>query len=178
MPVDLTPAAWQLLRESVAALDRKDYEAAEIVCEGIEAWIGHRRTTRATVKKLLDFTLVSEEYSDGRFGGGYCVYLPNETGRAALRRPELIAEILDALMKGGSFTIQNDRIVPLDPSGAPPFNLDAALVEAGMTLADLQRMTGKSRVSLWRWRRGKCPAYVRTIIEQARLQAKMPRSAA
>lgn len=163
MPADLTPAAWRLLRESVTALDRDDDAGAEIVCEGIEAWIGNRRTTRATVDQLLYFTLVSEAYGDG-FGQGYTVYLPNDTGRAALRRPAVLAEILEAFEKGGSFTVRDDRVVPMES----PFDLDTALAEAGMNTSDLERLTGKHRTTVWRWRRGNCPAYVKTIVESAR----------
>lgn len=52
--------------------------------------------------------------------------------------------------------------------------LDRAMQKAGITPSKLALLTGRSRSTVWRWRKGKdpVPAYAWTIIRlQARVQA-------
>lgn len=46
-------------------------------------------------------------------------------------------------------------------------DLEAALIEAGLSHADLIALTGADRRTVWRWRKGKSPvpSYVWTIIK-------------
>lgn len=41
------------------------------------------------------------------------------------------------------------------------------MAELGLGIGDVVALTGKDRRTVWRWRKsGRCPAYVKTIIEQ------------
>lgn len=82
-------------------------EAEDILCNGIECWVGDELTNRQTVNDLIMLTAISavdgmkEEY-----------YEINETGRALLRRPELARDITIALrVTKKPFTIKNDQVV-------------------------------------------------------------------
>lgn len=99
----MTPAATRLL---TAMRDEEE----DLVCDRLECWVGLTRFSRRTVTALLRLTAISE----CRFPGGGETYTLNDTGRALLRRPELEAELMNTLLKGsGSFTIRDDRVVPL-----------------------------------------------------------------
>lgn len=48
-------------------------------------------------------------------------------------------------------------------------DLGKAMTELGLSTSALARMTGRSRISVWRWKQeGRCPVYVQTILEQQR----------
>lgn len=47
------------------------------------------------------------------------------------------------------------------------FDLPSYLEEMGETVGDVARITGRTRVTVWRWKvRGRVPAYVATILRQ------------
>lgn len=94
--------------QMMADADPGDYYNAEIVCDGLQCYIGSRSTSRRTVTALLRHLAISEN-RDGKMAR----YTINETGRAILRRPEIISEIERALLTGGSWTIRDDKIVHL-----------------------------------------------------------------
>lgn len=79
------------------------FEDAEIVCEGIQCWLGDRQVSYRTVQALLRLLLVSE--SGDRQVHRYTL---NDCGRGVLRRPALAEEIAHALRAGGAFTITPD----------------------------------------------------------------------
>lgn len=107
----LTPAMKRLLVAMRTAEEANDLEDAEIVCDGIECWLGDVRTSRATVNRLLCLTLVSES----SWGGGTDVFTINDAGRAVLKRPELADELATALASGRPFTVTDEgTLAPLD----------------------------------------------------------------
>jgi len=111
----LTEAGLRALRLLAEAEDRGDHEAGEIACEGIQCWLGHARVHRRTVADLLRLAALSESTD----GGALQRFRINGTGLAILRRPELSHEVVEALARGGAFTIRDDRVVPLDPGPGP-----------------------------------------------------------
>ena len=95
----------QILREMHDATVREDFENAEIVCEGIECWLGIRRVACVTVDMLLRLVCLSED-SENKVRR----YTINGTGEAVLRRPELVEEIAQALVSRKPFSIKNDQV--------------------------------------------------------------------
>lgn len=112
----LTATQTKWLKALADAEDCGDDYAAEIVCSGIECYIGHDKTSWRTVNALLSCTAISKD----AYGGGCEHFTINSTGRAILRRPELADEVFEAMVRGGgSWTIRDDRLVPLhDQNGA------------------------------------------------------------
>lgn len=86
----MTKAALRTLREMVAAENDGFYEDAEIVCDGVECWVGARRIARATVNVLLRLCLVADQ-SEGN--GGVEHYGLNDEGRALAANPDYVPSI-------------------------------------------------------------------------------------
>ncbi len=107
----LTPGMHRVLRMMDEAEAEGRHEDAELVCEGIHCWVGAVRTNRAVVRLLLRYLLL-RDVSDA---GGIERYALNGTGRAALRRPAILGEVLAALATGRPFTVEDDRLVTLEP---------------------------------------------------------------
>ena len=89
-------------------------EPAEIACEGLACWIGTHRTSHGTVDALLRLCLLSDVSDEG----GIRRLRLSEAGRAARRRPAIVAEISAALAGRRQFGIEDDRVVALP--GEPP----------------------------------------------------------
>lgn len=83
----------------------------EIVCDGLECWIGLRRIAARTVSRLLYMCLIREERM-----GGYRHYSINGTGRAALKDEAVIDRVHAALIRGGSYT-ETGELVTLEVTG-------------------------------------------------------------
>lgn len=105
----LTPGMRRVLELMARAEDEGRHEEAELVCEGIECWVGLARTNRAVVRLLLRSLLV-RDVSDT---GGIERYAVNDTGRAALRRPAVVDEVAQTLARGVPFTVVDDRVVEM-----------------------------------------------------------------
>lgn len=95
----------EVLEDMHKAEQKKRFEDAEVVCDGLECWVGLRRISRRTVDGLLRLTAISPEKFDKS-----SVYVLNDTGRALLKRPDLATELRLALYQGRSFTIENEQI--------------------------------------------------------------------
>lgn len=106
----LTPALRTILEEMRDAEAREDFDAAEIVCDG-QCLVGARRIHHGSVVRLLQLTAISKT-DEGLKAERYRI---NDTGKAILRRPLIIDEIMLALRYGGAFTIKDDRVVLLCP---------------------------------------------------------------
>lgn len=77
--------------------------------EGWKCYCGLTPIHRSTVNSLIRCTAISRAYDDGPY------FVINDTGRAIARRPELADEVYTAIIGGrGSFSIRDDRLVPLD----------------------------------------------------------------
>jgi len=93
---------------SVRALEvlkamRSDPEAnGELVCSGIEVWVGLERTSHSILKKLLQLCLVSKESNPG----GYDIYILNSDGRQIIDDPTYEPPIVDILRKKAGTSIQ------------------------------------------------------------------------
>lgn len=105
----MTPGMRRVMALMALAEDEDRHEDAEIVCEGLACWVGSRRTNRGTVTRLLR-AMVLQDVSCGE---GVERYALNGTGRAALRRPEVLAEVAALVAANASFTVRDDRAVPL-----------------------------------------------------------------
>ncbi len=96
----------KLALQDLDQAEREDrLEDAEIVCDGIECWLGLRRVSYRTVKSLLRLTALS--FSD--LGGGQH-YTLNETGRELLKRPELAHDVRLAIFRGKPFMIVGGKV--------------------------------------------------------------------
>lgn len=80
----LTPAVVRACREMAEAEAREEYEDAEIVGSGIEYWLGLRRVSASTIKKMLMLCLVSSE----GIGTNYERFTLNEDGHGVAKDPE------------------------------------------------------------------------------------------
>jgi hypothetical protein len=99
----MTPGAARVLREMAEDAD------VDLVHEGREAWCGCRRTTPRVVVELLRLAAIKASWMER--DGAAAFYEINETGRALLRRPELEGEVAEALARGRTFTVRDDRVV-------------------------------------------------------------------
>lgn len=109
----MSPAARRILDELAAD------EHCDLIRDGIHAYCGQRPVASRVVSELVWCSAVSPVVPSG--GPGATYYAITNLGRAYRRRPELADEYRLAVMSGnGSFTIKDDRIVPLDPEPARP----------------------------------------------------------
>jgi hypothetical protein len=111
----LTPAQRRVLEKLRDAEDRAEqaadpysYPEYEIVCEGIQCYIGLERTTWAVVNALLRIMAISDTTSNGE---SYHRYSINETGRNVLLDESQILSIREALAEGGAWTWENGKFV-------------------------------------------------------------------
>jgi hypothetical protein len=93
----LTPTQRLILTTLRDAEDASDFHNAEIVCEGIECWIGYMRISRATVNALVRMVLLHYDKV-----GGAEHYTINGSGRAALEDENVIERIQHCLATGQS----------------------------------------------------------------------------
>lgn len=84
----MTKAAHRVLVEMAKAEELKNFEDAEIVCDG-DCWIGNRRIPRKTVTTLLRLVLVAD-VSDVN---GCDRYALNSEGRAMSKDIDYVPEI-------------------------------------------------------------------------------------
>lgn len=99
----MTPGAKRAL-EKLASKDDCD-----ILCEGKVCYVGSRQTTWNVVYELIRIIAI-DDVSDSEKIKRYII---NDTGHAILRRPELEAELKEALWttKRRNFAVTNDRVV-------------------------------------------------------------------
>lgn len=91
----MTKAALQCVEEMALAEESLRYEDAEIVCEGLECWLGQRRVARRTLQVLIRLVLVSRQSNEGECER----YALNEDGRAMAADENYEPRII-ALMRG------------------------------------------------------------------------------
>jgi hypothetical protein len=106
----LSPSMRRTLEELRDNADQERYEDAEIVCDGLECWLGQRRIARMTVNKLQQLTSISD-VSDQN--GGTQRFTINETGRNILKDESQVPELFKALRAGGAWTWRDGKLVPL-----------------------------------------------------------------
>jgi hypothetical protein len=95
--------------DTIAACDKPEYdENDEIVCCGVECWIGMTRISHATVNTLLRLVSISD-VSDAN--GGARRYRINETGRNILADESQISVLVQSLHEGGAWTWREGRLV-------------------------------------------------------------------
>lgn len=104
----LSKRALEVLRSLKAAEEAQRWEEAEIVCDGLDCWMGDQRISRATVNRLL--RIVALSFDDN---GGAEHYTLNGTGRALANDPGLVREVEAAISRGGAFSIVDGRVVDL-----------------------------------------------------------------
>jgi hypothetical protein len=112
----ITRRELEVLRIMAAAEAEGRFEEAEIVTAGRECWLDVVLISKRTVLGLLRCMAVSVESS----GGATERYTINAAGRAIARRPELAAEIQEAVLLGRPFEIEDDRVRLLPEMGAAP----------------------------------------------------------
>jgi hypothetical protein len=111
------PAYKQILHEMARAEAADELDDAELVCEGLLCFLGERRVSLRSVKKLLQLVAIREDsYSESVHR-----YTLNDVGRALVRRPELEGEVREALLRGVNFTVKDDRLVELREDGTFPW---------------------------------------------------------
>lgn len=98
------------LEELRDATDQERYEDAEIVCDGLQCWLGMRRVAWMTVNKLQQFVAISDVSDEN---GGARRFTINETGREILKDESVIYELMKALRTGGAFTWKDGKLVPM-----------------------------------------------------------------
>jgi len=105
----MRPAALRLLQEMLAAEERDDWEDAEVVCEGIYCYVGHRRVHRSTINHLHRYLALCDQ-SDVKGAQRFGL---NEGGRIIARDPAAADQIMAMIMRGKPFTFRGGKAVPL-----------------------------------------------------------------
>lgn len=101
----LSRGAMRILKELA------DDEDCDLISEGIVAYCGSRPVAARVVHELVWSSAV-EAVAPSERGARY--YMISNMGRCYLRRPELADEYREWIMcRRGSFTVKDDRIVPL-----------------------------------------------------------------
>lgn len=108
----LSKRAIEVLQSLQAAERAENWDHAEIVCDGIDCWMGDERISRQTVNRLVRVVAVSLDD-----GGGAEHYTLNGTGRALAEDPALVGDVEAAILRGGAFSIIDGKIVDLDVVG-------------------------------------------------------------
>ena len=99
----MTPGARRILQEMT--------NGSDLIREGIHAYCGDRRVASRCVTELVWISAISE-VAPSESGAKY--YSISSMGERYLRRPELEQEYVTWVRcQKGSFTIKNDRIVPI-----------------------------------------------------------------
>lgn len=94
------------------AADNYEYPEYEIVAEGIECFIGTKRTNFRLVKALLKIMAISD-VSDGGYGAIFRRFQINETGRAYLADESQIDVVMRCLARGQNITFKDGRVVEI-----------------------------------------------------------------
>jgi hypothetical protein len=108
----LSKRALEVLRSLLAAERAENWDQAEIVCDGLDCWMGDERLSRQTVNRLVRVVAVSLDD-----GGGAEHYTLNGTGRALAENPALVRDIEEAVLRGGAFSVIDGKIVDLEDAG-------------------------------------------------------------
>lgn len=112
----MTPAARRVLEiMAECSVVDEEYEP-EIVVEGRGCWLGMQRIAYRTFEQLL-LCVAIKDVSDVK--GSVQRYAINDTGKAIYRRPALEDEVRRALRTGGSFTIRDDHLIPMNEGAEP-----------------------------------------------------------
>lgn len=98
-------------RRVLTQMRDKEYPDNEIVCSGVECWIGTERTSWKLVRSLLCMVAVSDASDEG---GGAHRYTINETGKHILNDESNIQAVAAAMLKGGAWTWDGDKLVLMD----------------------------------------------------------------
>jgi len=88
-----TEAVLKVCRDMARAEQDDDLEAAEIVCDKGECWLGYRRISKATVNKMLRLCLLR----DSSDTNGCQRYTLNSEGKALAKNPEHLPLICKAV---------------------------------------------------------------------------------
>lgn len=105
----LSKRAHEVLRSLLAAERAEIWDQAEIVCDGLDCWMGDERISRRTVTRLIRVVALSLDD-----GGGAEHYTLNGTGRALAENPALGGDVEAAILRGGAFSIIDGKIVDLE----------------------------------------------------------------
>lgn len=92
----LTERAHEILQQMHSAEAQEDWENAEIVCDGIECWLGLTRVSRRTVTCLLRHVAVSMASEPGSAER----YTLSGTGRRILVDPSVADRVVAAMLAG------------------------------------------------------------------------------
>jgi hypothetical protein len=85
----------------------------EVVCEGLEVWIGSRRSSWSALNALLRVLAVSDQ-SDR--GSTFLRFSINDVGRAILRDQSQADVVRKMIASNTQFTVRNFKITPIgDP---------------------------------------------------------------
>lgn len=99
IPERLSKTQRAVLEEMANEEEAERYDDAEIVCCGIECWLGSRRISWRTVRALLCCILISEDDE----GKGVYRYRINGSGREVLRDESALARIRSAILRRMNF---------------------------------------------------------------------------
>jgi hypothetical protein len=108
-----TPGAFitASMRWVLERLASSEYPDNEIVCGGLDCWVGDQRTNWQTVNKLLQIIAISDVSDEN---GGARRYVINESGRHYLKDEALVYDVLKAVHEGsGAWTWRDNKLVPL-----------------------------------------------------------------
>lgn len=107
----MTPGLRNVLIKMRDAEDREDWYEAEIVADGIYAYLGDDRISWRTINQGLGLLCFKDT---GEQGKGCKRFAINGTGRVLIDHPEDEDIIRRALLGGGNITTRDGRIVWLD----------------------------------------------------------------
>ncbi len=103
----MKPSSKKCLSTMVQQEALENWLGAELVCDKTTCYLGTKRIYWHTVKELLLLMAIRSVGSEG----GVQRYTINSLGRSLLRRPEIEKEIKAAIMQGGSWTVEENRVV-------------------------------------------------------------------
>lgn len=107
----MTPGLRNVLIKMRDAEDREDWYEAEIVADGIYAYLGDDRISWRTINQGLSLLCLKDT---GEQEKGCRRFAINGTGRVLIDHPEDEDIIRRALLGGGNITNRDGRIVWLD----------------------------------------------------------------
>lgn len=101
----LSKRSLEVLHLMIEAEDREDYDAAEIVCDGIRCYLDESLVSRSTVKNLVQHVAVSLASEPGSLER----YVVSGTGRKIAENPEVADKVVASMLAG----------IPCDAAGNP-----------------------------------------------------------
>lgn len=105
------PAGVARAIEDMLAAEREDrHDDAEIVAEGLDCWIGMRRTNHATLRYLLQHMMLSEIGPRDRLRR----YRLNSLGRLAARDASVVDIVREAVLSGHELHVVDDQVIALE----------------------------------------------------------------